>query len=211
MKEWFEKENGKRFLVMCIGTVFITMGVAIFKFAALGNDPFNAMNMALGNCTSVSYANWCILIHVCCFLVQILLGRHLIGIGTVVNALFQGYFVTFFYGLFVAYIPQPEVFFVKLVVMCLGVVVCSFGLSLYQSANVGVAPYDSISLIMAERFHKIPYFWCRISNDAICAVVAYLAGGVVGIGTLVCAFGLGAIAQAFNCRITEPVLQTILQ
>lgn len=35
--EYFEKLDWRRVVVMCIGTIFIAMGVAIFKFAALGN------------------------------------------------------------------------------------------------------------------------------------------------------------------------------
>ena len=98
--EYFEKLDWRRVVVMCIGTIFIAMGVAIFKFAALGNDPFNAMSMALGGCTPITYANWCIIVNGGCFLIQLLLGRHYIGLGTVVNALFQGYIVTFFYFLY---------------------------------------------------------------------------------------------------------------
>lgn len=49
--EYFKKLAWKRVVVMCIGTIFISMGVAIFKFAALGNDLFNAMAMALGGYT----------------------------------------------------------------------------------------------------------------------------------------------------------------
>lgn len=204
--EYFKKLDWRRVVVMCIGTIFIAMGVAIFKFAALGNDPFNAMSMALGGCTPITYANWCIIVNGGCFLIQLLLGRHYIGLGTVVNALFQGYIVTFFYFLFTSYLPAPGSLWVKLLVMCIGVIVCCLGISLYQTADVGVAPYDSISLIMTERLKKVPYFWCRISNDAICAIVAYVTGGLVGIGTVVCAFGLGSVTHFFNKHFTEPLL-----
>ena len=69
---------------------------------------------------------------------------------------------------------------------------------MYQLPKQGVAPYDSISLIMTERWPKIPYFWHRMSNDVLCALICYLTGGVVGIGTLVTAFGLGPVIHFFN-------------
>ena len=70
----------------------------------------------------------------------------------------------------------------------------------------GVAPYDSLSLIMAERWPKIPYFWHRMSNDVLCALICYLAGGVVGIGTVVTAFGLGLVIHFFNRVFTGKLL-----
>ena len=69
---------------------------------------------------------------------------------------------------------------------------------MYQLPKQGVAPYDSISLIMTEKWPKIPYFWCRVSNDAISALVCWLAGGIVGLGTLVSAFGFGPFVQFFR-------------
>ena len=37
-------------------------------------------------------------------------------------------------------------------------VITGFGISLYQTPNVGTAPYDSLSLIMAKSGAEIPYF-----------------------------------------------------
>ena len=77
---------------------------------------------------------------------------------------------------------------------------------MYQLPKQGVAPYDSISLIMTEKWPKIPYFWCRVSNDAISALVCWLAGGIVGLGTLVSAFGFGPFVQFFDTHFTSKVL-----
>ncbi len=68
---------------------------------------------------------------------------------------------------------------------------------MYQLPKQGVAPYDSISLIMTERWPKIPYFRCRVSNDAISALVCYLAGGIVGLGTVVSAIWIRTICTVF--------------
>lgn len=73
----------------------------------------------------------------------------IIGAGTVVNAVLLGYIVTFFYNLLSNGIGIPEVMWQRLIIVCIGVVVCSFGVSMYQTPVVGAAPYDSMSLIMA--------------------------------------------------------------
>ena len=70
-----------------------------------------------------------------------------------------------------------------------------------------VAPYDSISLIMADRWSKFPYFWCRVFTDGLCALVCRLSGGIVGLGTLVGAFGFEPFVQFFDTHFTSKILE----
>lgn len=165
--------------------------------------------MALSDCVGMAYANFLVLINLAVFVLEIIFGRKFIGAGTVVNALLLGYIVTFFYNLLSNGIGIPEVMWQKLVVVCIGVVVCSFGVSMYQTPDVGAAPYDSMSLIMAMRKPSISYFWHRISTDALCALICFLAGGIVGIGTLLSAFCLGPFISFFDAKFTLPLLRKI--
>jgi uncharacterized membrane protein YczE len=86
-------------------------------------------------------------------------------------------------------------------------VVTGFGVSMYQTPNVGVSPYDSLSIIMTKRIPKISYFWNRIFTDAVCALVCFLAGGIVGLGTLVSALGLGPVIDFFNVHFTRKLFK----
>ena len=79
---------------------------------------------------------------------------------------------------------------------------------MYQLPDVGVSPYDSLSLIMAKRIKRMPYFWCRMITDGVCALICFVTGGLVGIGTLVAAFGFGPFIQFFNIHFTEKLLKT---
>lgn len=165
--------------------------------------------MALSDSVGMAYANFLVLINLAVFVIEIIFGRKFIGAGTVVNALFLGYIVTFFYNLLSNGIGIPEVMWQRLIVVCIGVVVCSFGVSMYQTPDVGAAPYDSMSLIMAMRKPSISYFWHRISTDALCALICFLAGGIVGIGTLLSAFCLGPFISFFDAKFTLPLLRKI--
>jgi uncharacterized membrane protein YczE len=44
--------------------------------------------------------------------------------------------------------------------------------------------------------------------DACCALICFLAGGIVGIGTLVSAFGFGPFIQFFNKTVSEKILDS---
>lgn len=92
-------------------------------------------------------------------------------------------------------------------IVLIGLVIAGLGISLYQTPNVGAAPYDSLSLIMEKRIPKVSYFWCRIFTDAFSALVCFLAGGIIGIGTLVTAFGFGPVVEFFNVHLTRKLLK----
>lgn len=208
--QYFAKTGWKRFLVMLLGNIFLGMGISIFKLSCLGNDAFNGMVMALAECVGIPYARFFVIFSVCLFIVEILAGRSFIGIGTVINTFFLGYIVTFFYDLWMRLFSVPDTLLLQLLVMVVGVIVCSFGISMYQTPDVGVSPYDSLSLILAKRFVKVPYFWWRILTDGLCALVCFCAGGLVGIGTLVAAFGFGPFVHFFNIHFTEKILKNEL-
>ena len=200
---YFKKTGAKRLLIMVAGNIFLGMGISIFKFSGLGNDPFSGMVMALPECVKIEYANFLIMLNVFIFLLELLFGREFIGAGTLVNAFLLGYIVTFFYNIWLALFPMPASMAVKIAVVLIGMVITGFGISLYQTPNVGTAPYDSLSLIMAKRMPKISYFWHRIFTDAVCALICFLAGGIVGLGTLVTAFGFGPVIEFFNVHFTR--------
>ncbi len=54
---YFKRTGGKRLTVMVLGNIFLGMGISIYKFAGLGNDPFSGMVMALSDVVAMPYAN----------------------------------------------------------------------------------------------------------------------------------------------------------
>lgn len=196
----------RRLIIMLVGNIFLGMGISIFKLSGLGNDPFSGMVMALADTTGIQYARFLILFNLTLFVIQLIAGRRFIGIGTIVNAVLLGYFVTFFYNIWIDLPIEPQLLWQRIVTVAIGVVICSFGVSLYQTSNVGIAPYDCLSLIMRDRFPRVSYFWHRMFTDAISALVCFVFGGIIGLGTLVSMFGLGPIIHFFNVHFTEKLL-----
>lgn len=204
---YFKNVGSKRLIVMVLGNIFLGMGISIFKFAGLGNDPFSGMAMALADVAGVQYANLLVVINLFIFILEIAFGRSFIGAGTIVNAFFLGYIVTFFYNLWTYFFALPQGLVLQIPIMLVGTIVTGFGVSMYQTPNVGASPYDSLSLIMAKRIPKISYFWHRIFTDAVCALICFLAGGIVGLGTLVSALGLGPVIDFFNVHFTRKLFR----
>ncbi|MBQ7063579.1 MAG: hypothetical protein IJM90_01625 [Firmicutes bacterium] len=192
---------------MVIGNILTGLGVAIFKMSTMGNDPFSGMMMAVSAKIGMSYPLFQICLNLVFFAVQLAWARRLIGIGTILNMLFLGYLASFWYSVMGLFMTPPAGLAARLILVAVGVIVCSLGLSMYQLPDVGVAPYDSLALILDQKLPRIPYFWCRIFVDGMAALACYLAGGIVGVGTLVCAFGLGPFIQFFNTYVTCHLLK----
>ena len=207
MSEYLRRVGWKRILFMILGNGIAGMGIAIFKLSLLGNDPYSGMNMALAERLNMSYPLFQMLINIVYFAIELAFGRHFIGIGTIVNAVFLGYFNSFWYWVFHQFFT-PETFAAQLLTLAVGVVICSFGLSLYQTSDAGVSPYDSIAMILDSRLPKVPYFWCRMICDGTCALVCFLAGGIVGIGTLATTFGFGPVIHFFNKNCSEKLINS---
>lgn len=206
LKRYVQSVGARRILFSFVGNFFIAVGVSIFKYTLLGNDPSSAMAMAVAARLNVSFTLSLFCFNAVWFLAEVILNRSYIGIGTFVNWLLIGPVVDLFTTLYAMLLPTPSMMVLRILIMLVGVAIVCFGVSVYQTSNSGVSPYDSLSLILCERSH-IPYFWCRILFDAISAMIAWLLGGIVGLGTLTCALGLGPIISFFDRTVSWRILR----
>lgn len=187
----------RRLIVMVCGIIILGMGVCLFKLSLMGNDPSSAMAMTIGNRLGLPFSIMLVILNSLWFILEICLGRELIGIGTFFNWFCVGIFTDIWTELITGIFVIPEAFAGRFAVMILGVIILSLSCALYQTADLGIAPYDAVSIILNNRF-PIPYFWCRILTDSVCAAAAFLLGGIVGLGTLVCVLGLGPFINFFT-------------
>ena len=197
--------TARRWAGMLIGNLILAIGVCILKWSGTGIDPYTGMNMALAAVFGISYGTFLIIMNCFVFLIEVIWGRKYIGPGTLVNWFLIGIIVDWLYPHIHMTFGSADMLWKQLLLAGLGVVVISFACSVYQTSDAGIAPYDALSIIGEERLH-IPYFWCRIITDAVCALICFLANGVVGIGMLLCAVGLGPIISFFNKYVSVPVI-----
>lgn len=199
-----KKEN---ILFMVFGNLVLGLGVAIFKLSALGNDPYTGMMMALADLVSMEYANLLILVNAALFVIEIAAGRKYIGAGTFFNAILQGYVVTFFYRV-VSQFGEPSALWQKLLLVVVGLLIGGIGLSMYQNADAGASPYDSLSMILRDKTKK-SYFGCRMLTDLICALICFAAGGIINVGTVASVLLIGPVADFINRRFVSCFVQKL--
>ena len=92
-----------------------------------------------------------VLMNLCLFVPQLLWGRRYIGLGTIINSFCIGFIVTFTGDAMTAVFGSADTLPVQLLWVAVAVLVIALGCSLYQTADLGVAPYDALSLMLADR------------------------------------------------------------
>ena len=199
MEKSRQTPSARRIVGMAAGIVIIGLGIALFKQSHLGNDSISALNMRLAEMLGISLGVQNLCTNILFFAVQFWFGRKYIGVGFIVTAFYEP-IAAQFGPAEAAGLP------VQLLWVALAVPVTALGASLYQTADLGIAPYDYLSLGLRD-YTPFPYFGCRVFTDALCALICWLLGGLVGIGTLICAFCLGPFIQFFNGLISERLLQ----
>ena len=195
----------RRIAVMIFGIIIMALGIILFKLSLMGNDPSTAMVIAIGEKVGIDFSIILLGMNLIWFLVELRWNRKLIGIGTFANWFLVGPLASVYEKLARRFLTLPESFVPRLVLMCAGVLVLSFSCALYQTSDVGIAPYDALSITLSSRTGR-KYFWCRILTDSVCVVIAFALGGIIGLGTLVCALGLGPFIQFFTEHVAKPVI-----
>ena len=200
--------TARRFFAVLIGNVIIGIGVAALRYSTLGNDPYSASTMAISDGLGVGLGNYQALLNLVIFTIQLIWGRKYIGVGSIVNFVGLGYMVQFSYYVMSLFLPDSTQFsfLPKLVVLFIALSLTAYGLSVYQLADLGVAPFDYLSLGMTEHF-PTSYSINRMITDGACIVIILIAvfSGFIpwsqshlGIGTICCALFFGPFINFFN-------------
>ena len=193
----------KRFWYMSGALVILAAGIAMFRLAHLGNDPFTGMCFAISDKYGVSLGMVEAVVNGILFVVMAVTMRHRIGWGTWMNAFLIGYIVEFFAHLFES-VYEPQGLAAQVICCVLALLVTCLGCSLYLNAELGASPYDATALAL-EQYTPAKFFLCRMFTDGICVVVCWSQGGILGLGTILAAFCMGPFISMFDKLVSEPL------
>lgn len=195
-------EKQRRILMTVGGVLICGFSVGIFNFSLFGMDPFQVFAHGVWAQTAMGYGTFYMLLNLAMLVSIYFVDKTKIGLGTMINIFLLGYVVEFSSWFFNWIIPDPSLL-LRSLALGVGILVISFGASIYFVADMGVSTYDAVALVMAEK--KIAKFqYCRIGTDLLCTVIGFLFGATVGVGTLVTAFFMGPIIAFFRRTVAEP-------
>ncbi len=181
-----------QWLQIAWGLLVFSFGVHLTIFANIGVAPWDCLGMGIAAHTPLNYG-----LAMTCTSVVILfidLAMHeRIGYGTIIDALLTGNFVQFFNDL--NPLPLNDNLWAGIILMLVGFVFMSLGMWIYMRAAQGCGPRDALLVGLGKRFPKVPIGVVQIVLWVAVTAVGWLLGGPVGVGTLLSAFGAGAVTQ----------------
>ena len=212
MKDVNMKEKILRVLILFIGLVIAHFGVTLFLLADLGSDPFNVFIQGLFRIISSLWASPLLThgrVHMAIsFIIIIILlfvDRSYVRIGTVICMVFGGPIIDVFTKLLAPLAIGEMGLAARIAVNCVGCVILAYGMTVVITSEAGTGPNDLVAVVISDRLKK-KFGVTRVVVDVCFALIGFLLGGKLGIGTVICAFLVGTVASVFmpvNRRLVE--------
>ena len=207
----------RRLFGTVLGVLFVGVGVGFYRMAMFGMDPFQTLMGGLDAIIpTVSFGTLWLATLITMLIVPLIFKRSLIGPGTIINLLAVGYAIDVSHRFLQYNLPNHSLAF-RVIWLIIGLIIIAMAMAFYFTANMGVSAYDAIALVIAERHPRIPFKYWRIICDWTCLIMGVtlflLAGNgiseltaLIGIGTIIAAFGMGPLITLFSEKIARPVL-----
>ena len=198
--------------MMILGILFIGLCVSFLRLSGFGVDPFSAMNLGISGFIGWSFGTWQLLMNAVILVIVFFQARHCIGAGTIINMIFVGYIADFVCWLAQDVVQIEMSLPLRIIALVLAQLMASMGVALYMVADMGIAPYDSVAIIIEKLTHqKIPFHKARVLSDVVVVIVgiafASASGAeiwaVAGIGTVINACFNGPLIQFFKTKLEK--------
>jgi uncharacterized membrane protein YczE len=177
--------------------------MAMMVRSGLGVMPWDVLHQGLASRAHLSFGTVVIATSLVVLLLWVRL-RQWPGLGTVLNAVLVGLAA----DLTLAFLDPPDGLALRVVLLGCGLVLNAFGSAAYIGAQLGPGPRDGLMTGVARRtgwsLRRV-----RTGIEGVVLVLGALLGGVVGIGTLLYALGVGPLLQLFLPFVTAPVHEPV--
>ena len=206
----------KRCIMMVTGILFIGICVGAYRLSAFGVDAFTCMNLGISGFLHMTFGTWQLIMNAGILVVVFFTVRQCIGAGTIVNMIGVGYLADFICWLFQEALQVEMTLPLRVIALLTGCIFAGLGVSFYMVAEMGIAPYDSVALIIEKATHERSAFqYARVISDVTVVIVGVvfclLSGGdlwlIIGIGTICNACFNGPLIQFFRVHVAQPILE----
>ncbi len=180
----------QRLVRLFAGLVLFGISMAMMIRAAMGVGPWDVLHQGLSLHLPLSFGTIVIVMSGVVLLLWIPL-RERPGIGTLANAIVIGLVVDAALLVLTTPASTPG----RWALMLSGVLINGLATGLYIGAGLGPGPRDGLMTGLAARGHSVSFV--RTGIELVVLAVGWALGGVVGVGTVVFALGIGPLAQVF--------------
>tara|TARA_S200000501_G_C20558845_1_gene627849 strand:- start:96 stop:743 length:648 start_codon:yes stop_codon:yes gene_type:complete len=181
---------------LVFGLILFGAGEGLLIVSFTGASPWSVLAQGISLNTNISVGLVTFMVSVSVLFLWIFLSQKP-GLGTLFNILIIAAMI----DLCIIFVPTPEIYFNKLLLAIVSVLLVGLGTGFYLIANLGPGPRDGL-MTGLQRKTNLPIASVRAFLEILVVSIGWYLGGTVGIGTLFFAFGIGP-AVALGLHIVE--------
>ena len=179
------KPKFSTFFFLCFGLMLFGLGEGLLIVSFTGASPWSVLAQGISLNVNLSIGTITLLISIAVLILWIPLSQKP-GMGTIFNALI----IAFMIDLCIKFVPTPSNYFNQLILAVISVMMVGIGGGIYLVSNLGAGPRDGL-MIGLQKITNLPVAAVRAFLEISVVSIGWYLGGIVGVGTLMFAFGIG--------------------
>lgn len=177
----------RRLLLLSSGCLVLGVGVAVLLAADLGSDGFSTLVNGLSRATGLPFVVANVIVSVG-FLLVAASRRVWPGVGTLVQVVVVGLVVSVLLPL----LGTPSSYAARALLLATALPVLALGIAAYLAGRLGAGPIESAALAWDP---PLPFRWSYGLAQGSSALVGWLLGGTLGVGTVAVVVLLGPLVE----------------
>ncbi|OOF61796.1 membrane protein YczE [Rodentibacter pneumotropicus] len=194
--------QGKAIYVLLFALAILGIGDGLIVLSNFGSTPWTVLSQGVALQSEISIGWSSFLISGVVMLAWLPLKLRF-GLGTILNIIV----IAFFLDVTIKILSEPTALSSRIAFGIIGLFLYGLGTALYLTCHLGAGPRDGLMVGLCQRFHLKVGVVRTIIEISVC-LLGFFLGGIVGIGTLIFASGIGWVVQVcleLIARVSPPL------
>ena len=183
------KPNLKTLIYLLLGLSLFAIGETLLITANQGVSPWTVLAQGISFQTNLSIGITTFIVSLVVLILWYPL-KQKPGLGTILNIIL----ISIIIDLSTPILPYPKSFLFQIIQSIVAVFLVGLGSGFYLSANLGPGPRDGL-MTGLQNLTNQPIALIRTIIEVSAVGIGFYLGGIVGIGTLLFAFGIGPMVS----------------
>jgi len=179
------KPNKKTLIYLILGLTLFAIGETLLITANQGVSPWTVLAQGISFQTNLSIGITTFIVSLVVLILWYPL-KQKPGLGTILNIVL----ISIIIDLSTPILPYPKSFLFQIIQSIIAVFIVGLGSGFYLTANLGPGPRDGL-MTGLQNLTNQPIALIRTIIEVSTVCLGFYLGGIVGIGTLLFAFGIG--------------------
>jgi len=194
------KPSFKTLFLLCFGLAIFGFGEGLLIISNIGASPWNVLHQGLFFNLGLSIGTWAFLVSLLILMLWFFLDEK-IGMGTILNFIIIAVMI----DLTIYFFEAPELWINQFFLSVFSLLMVGLGSGIYLIARLGPGPRDGLMTGLQKKT-GLSIALIRGVIEIIVVLCGWLLGGIIGLGTLIYALGIGP-AVALGLIIVRKVIK----